>query len=129
MREELGLPLPERRVGLAAHDFTQAASAPEVVLAGARNPRGWATGSLVKRWWAVDWSYMVRPGGLLLLLAFVFALSGFCALRLLQERRGRDFPVGFLHEDFDLAFGFGKGLFAAARKLDALFKTLQGVVE
>lgn len=33
--------------------------------------RGWATGSLAKRWWAVDWSYMVRPGGLLLLIAGV----------------------------------------------------------
>ncbi|WP_333586008.1 double-strand break repair protein AddB [Phenylobacterium sp.] len=32
MREKLGLPPPERRVGLAAHDFAQAACAPEVVL-------------------------------------------------------------------------------------------------
>jgi ATP-dependent helicase/nuclease subunit B len=32
MREALGLPSPERRVGLAAHDFAQAACAPEVVL-------------------------------------------------------------------------------------------------
>lgn len=32
MREALGLPSPERRIGLAAHDFAQAASAPEVVL-------------------------------------------------------------------------------------------------
>lgn len=32
MRERLGLPPPERRVGLAAHDFAQAACAPEVVL-------------------------------------------------------------------------------------------------
>uniref|UniRef100_UPI0035B49B46 double-strand break repair protein AddB n=1 Tax=Phenylobacterium sp. TaxID=1871053 RepID=UPI0035B49B46 len=31
MRERLGLPPPERRVGLAAHDFAQAACAPEVV--------------------------------------------------------------------------------------------------
>ncbi|HYD44943.1 MAG TPA: double-strand break repair protein AddB, partial [Phenylobacterium sp.] len=32
MREALGLPSPERRLGLSAHDFAQAASAPEVVL-------------------------------------------------------------------------------------------------
>ncbi|WP_369057900.1 double-strand break repair protein AddB [Caulobacter sp. 73W] len=32
MRSALGLPPPERRVGLSAHDFAQAASAPEVVL-------------------------------------------------------------------------------------------------
>ncbi|WP_374534279.1 double-strand break repair protein AddB [Phenylobacterium sp.] len=32
MRERLGLPPPERRVGLAAHDFAQAACAPEVIL-------------------------------------------------------------------------------------------------
>ncbi len=32
MRETLGLPSPERRIGLAAHDFAQAACAPEVVL-------------------------------------------------------------------------------------------------
>ncbi|MBW3617189.1 MAG: double-strand break repair protein AddB [Proteobacteria bacterium] len=32
MRARLGLPSPERRVGLAAHDFSQAACAPEVFL-------------------------------------------------------------------------------------------------
>jgi ATP-dependent helicase/nuclease subunit B len=32
MRAALGLPAPERRIGLSAHDFAQAASAPEVVL-------------------------------------------------------------------------------------------------
>jgi ATP-dependent helicase/nuclease subunit B len=32
MRKNLGLPPPERRIGLAAHDFAQAASAPQVVL-------------------------------------------------------------------------------------------------
>ncbi len=32
MREALGLPSPERRIGLAAHDFAQAACAPDVVL-------------------------------------------------------------------------------------------------
>jgi ATP-dependent helicase/nuclease subunit B len=32
MRTAIGLPPPERRIGLSAHDFAQAASAPEVVL-------------------------------------------------------------------------------------------------
>jgi ATP-dependent helicase/nuclease subunit B len=32
MRAQLGLPAPERRIGLAAHDFAQGACAPEVVL-------------------------------------------------------------------------------------------------
>ena len=32
MRKALGLPPPERRIGLAAHDFAQAACAPEVIL-------------------------------------------------------------------------------------------------
>ena len=32
MRADLGLPPPERRIGLSAHDFAQAASAPNVVL-------------------------------------------------------------------------------------------------
>ena len=32
MRKALGLPPPERRVGLAAHDFAQAACAPDVIL-------------------------------------------------------------------------------------------------
>ena len=32
MRVKLGLPPPERRIGLSAHDFAQAAAAPEVIL-------------------------------------------------------------------------------------------------
>lgn len=32
MRETLGLPSPERRIGLSAHDFAQAACAPDVIL-------------------------------------------------------------------------------------------------
>ncbi len=32
MRQELGLDLPERRIGLAAHDFAQLLGAPEVIL-------------------------------------------------------------------------------------------------
>ncbi|HUY69045.1 MAG TPA: double-strand break repair protein AddB [Alphaproteobacteria bacterium] len=36
MKREFGLPLPERRIGLAAHDFVQLAAAPEVLLTRAR---------------------------------------------------------------------------------------------
>ncbi|MDR3440363.1 double-strand break repair protein AddB [Telmatospirillum sp.] len=32
MRKSFGLPLPERRIGLSAHDFAQAFAAPEVIL-------------------------------------------------------------------------------------------------
>ena len=46
MRREFGLPLPERRIGLAAHDFAQAFSAPEVWLTRAEPGRGHADGAL-----------------------------------------------------------------------------------
>jgi ATP-dependent helicase/nuclease subunit B len=40
MRRELGLDLPERRVGLSAHDFAQALGAPEVILTRAAKVAG-----------------------------------------------------------------------------------------
>lgn len=40
MRQELGLDLPERRIGLSAHDFVQAFGAPEVVLSLANKREG-----------------------------------------------------------------------------------------
>ncbi len=40
MRETLGLPPPERRIGLAAHDFAQAVCAPRVVLLHAERREG-----------------------------------------------------------------------------------------
>ena len=40
MREAVGLPPPERRIGLSAHDFAQAASAPEVILLHAERREG-----------------------------------------------------------------------------------------
>ncbi len=40
MRAKLGLPPPERRIGLAAHDFAQAASAPEAVLISTERREG-----------------------------------------------------------------------------------------
>lgn len=40
MREQIGLPSPERRIGLAAHDFAQGASAPRVTLTRARRAGG-----------------------------------------------------------------------------------------
>lgn len=40
MRRALGLPSPERRIGLSAHDFAQLAAAPEVALARAARAGG-----------------------------------------------------------------------------------------
>jgi len=48
MMASFGLPLPERRVGLAAHDFAQAVAAPEVVLT--RSERVDGTPTVPSRW-------------------------------------------------------------------------------
>ncbi len=48
MRARFGLPAPERRIGLAAHDFAQAFSAPEVFLTRATRVGG--TPSVPSRW-------------------------------------------------------------------------------
>lgn len=53
MREMLGLPSPERRVGLAAHDFAQAACAPEVILLHTERREG--APSVKSRWlWRLE---------------------------------------------------------------------------
>ncbi|MHB8530838.1 MAG: double-strand break repair protein AddB, partial [Caulobacteraceae bacterium] len=48
MRARLGLPAPERRIGLSAHDFAQAASAPRVVLLHAERRAG--APAVASRW-------------------------------------------------------------------------------
>lgn len=48
MRSQLGLPAPERRIGLAAHDFVQAAASPEVLLTRAERVGGSPT--VPSRW-------------------------------------------------------------------------------
>ena len=48
MREKFGLPLPERRIGLTAHDFTQAFSAPMVFMTRAKRIEG--TPTVPSRW-------------------------------------------------------------------------------
>ena len=48
MREKFGLPSPERRIGLSAHDFAQAVCAPEVVLSRAEKVDG--TPTVPSRW-------------------------------------------------------------------------------
>ena len=48
MRANFGLPLPERRIGLTAHDFTQCFSTPEIVLTRALRVEG--TPSVPSRW-------------------------------------------------------------------------------
>jgi ATP-dependent helicase/nuclease subunit B len=53
MRKTLGLPPPERRVGLSAHDFAQAACAPEVVLPHSERREG--APSVKSRWlWRLE---------------------------------------------------------------------------
>ncbi len=53
MRKALGLPSPERRVGLAAHDFAQAACAEEVILLHCERRNGSPT--LKSRWlWRLE---------------------------------------------------------------------------
>lgn len=48
MRDAFGLPLPERRIGLTAHDFVQAFSAPEVIATRAEKTEGQP--SVPSRW-------------------------------------------------------------------------------
>jgi ATP-dependent helicase/nuclease subunit B len=48
MRKSFGLPSPEKRIGLAAHDFAQAFAAPEVVLTRAARIEG--TPTVPSRW-------------------------------------------------------------------------------
>jgi len=48
MRDAFGLPLPERRTGLTAHDFVQAFAAPEIVLTRANKTEGQP--SVPSRW-------------------------------------------------------------------------------
>ena len=50
MRSKFGLPAPERRIGLAAHDFAQALAAPNVVLTRSRRVDG--TPTVPSRWLA-----------------------------------------------------------------------------
>lgn len=49
MRKALGLPPAEQQIGIAAHDFTQAASAPNVLLSRARKDAG-GTPTTPSRW-------------------------------------------------------------------------------
>ena len=83
MREDFGLPPLERRIGLAAHDFAQAFSAPEVVLTRSRRSAG--APAVPSRW-------------LLRLEAFLGALDAKDALRpqlpWLDWAQGQDRPAG-----------------------------------
>ncbi len=61
MREQIGLPVPERRIGLAAHDFAQAANAPEVILSRAERADG---GPTVPSRWLLRLVQTIRIAGL-----------------------------------------------------------------
>ncbi|MFL5298258.1 MAG: double-strand break repair protein AddB [Phenylobacterium sp.] len=61
MRARLGLPSPERRIGLSAHDFAQAACAPEVILLHTERREG--APSVKSRWlWRLE--TLARGAGL-----------------------------------------------------------------
>ena len=61
MRAAFGLPSPERRVGLTAHDFVQACGAPEVVLTRAARIDG--TPAVPSRWLLRLDTMLARHGG------------------------------------------------------------------
>jgi ATP-dependent helicase/nuclease subunit B len=82
MRAALGLPPPERRLGLAAHDFAQGACAPEVVLIASERREG--APAVASRWlWRLD--TLVKGAGL--------ALPTRAGL--LDQARALDAPEGF----------------------------------
>jgi len=63
MRTALGLPPPERRLGLAAHDFAQGASASEAVLVSSERREG--APAVASRWlWRLE--TLVKGAGLML---------------------------------------------------------------
>ncbi len=82
MRSAVGLPPPERRLGLAAHDFAQGASAPEAVLIVSERREG---APAVKSRWLWRLETLVRGAGL--------ALPTRPAL--LESARALDAPEGF----------------------------------
>jgi ATP-dependent helicase/nuclease subunit B len=61
MRSAFGLPLPERRIGQAAHDIVQALSAPRVVMTRARKVEGTPT---VPSRWLMRFERVVEAAGL-----------------------------------------------------------------
>jgi ATP-dependent helicase/nuclease subunit B len=61
MRHEFGIPLPERAIGIAAHDFTQAIGAPEVALTRATRREGVPT---VPSRWLLRLDAVLRAVGL-----------------------------------------------------------------
>jgi ATP-dependent helicase/nuclease subunit B len=61
MRRDFGLPQPERRIGLSAHDFAQAASAPKLALTRAFKSEG--TPTVPARWLLRLDSLMSAAGG------------------------------------------------------------------
>jgi ATP-dependent helicase/nuclease subunit B len=85
MRAALGLPPPERRLGLSAHDFAQGASAPEVLLISSERREG--APAVASRWlWRLE--TLAKGAGL--------ALPG--RPELLAAARALDAPTAFAPE-------------------------------
>ncbi len=62
MRKQVGLPSPERRIGLSAHDFAQGASGPRVTLTRAKRAGG--APSKPSRWIVRLWNILEGAGAL-----------------------------------------------------------------
>lgn len=60
MRAEVGLPPPERRIGLAAHDFAQGLASPRVILTRALKDAGGPC--VASRWWQRLDAYIAGSG-------------------------------------------------------------------
>lgn len=83
MRSSFGLPETERRIGLSAHDFAQAASAPEIVLTRALKVEGAPT---VPARWLLRLENLLRAAG--------FSLDRSAAVQLLAWHAALDRPHG-----------------------------------
>ncbi|MDP7545654.1 MAG: double-strand break repair protein AddB, partial [Alphaproteobacteria bacterium] len=87
MAARLGLPAPERRTGLAAHDFAQAACAGEVILTRAAKVEGTPT---VPSRWLLRLEQVLQATGLALDQTSPEALRGWCEQ---LDAAGRPKPV------------------------------------
>src|SRR5438445_683891 len=90
MRQEFGIAVPERAIGIAAHDFTQAIAAPMVALTRAARREGVPT---VPSRWLLRLDAVLRAVGLDGALAPDPEIEGAAALRDQPEERRPSLPV------------------------------------
>src|SRR5438105_1851956 len=90
MRQEFGIAVPERAIGIAAHDFTQAIGAPAVALTRATRREGVPT---VPSRWLLRLDAVLRAVGLEGALGADPEIEGAAALRDQPEERRPSLPV------------------------------------